>query len=114
MPAEKSDLPLLLDLAKEAFLRQVAKRVRPLARGYVERWTQGELWLYKSVVLENERELRGFKPLVLEVLRSSTIDELLGICRTTRPDLVDLWNLPTARAQLGEELAKARDAVEAL
>ena len=80
---ETADLPLLLDLAKDAFARQVARRVRPLARGYVERWTKGEFWLYRSVVLENERELRAYKPVIIETLRNTTPRELLAICRAT-------------------------------
>jgi len=112
--ATDPSLPLLLDLAKDAFSRQVAKRVRPLARSYVERWTKGEFWLYRSVVQENERELRGYKPVVLEVLRSTTTRELLAMCRKARPDLEDLWSTPAAEAKLSQEIAKAIEAVEAL
>jgi hypothetical protein len=105
---------LLLELAKDAFSRQVAKRVRPLARSYVERWSQGEFWLHRSVVLENERELRAYKPIVLEVLRGTKVEELLKICRTTRPDLDDLWATPAAKDKLTEEIQKAIAAVEGL
>lgn len=112
--SETSDLPLLLDLAKDAFSRQVARRVRPLARSYVERWTKGEFWLYRSVVQENERELRGYKPVVLEVLRNTTTRELLAMCRKARPDLEDLWSTPAAEAKLSQEIAKAIEAVAAL
>jgi len=34
-PAERA---LLLELAKDSFRQQIAKRVRPLARSYVEKW----------------------------------------------------------------------------
>jgi len=111
---EKSDIPLLLELAKDAFSRQVAKRVRPLARSYVERWTKGEFWLYRSVVKENERELRGYQPVVLEVLRNTTTRELLAMCRKARPDLEDLWSTPAAEAKLSQEITKVIEAVEAL
>jgi len=111
---ETADLPLLLDLAKDAFARQVARRVRPLARGYVERWTKGEFWLYRSVVLENERELRAYKPVIIETLRNTTPHELLAICRATRPDLNDLWSTPAAEARLSQEIGKAIEAVEGL
>jgi hypothetical protein len=105
---------LLLELAKDAFSRQVAKRVRPLARSYVERWSHGEFWLHRSVVLENERELRAYKPVVLEVLRSAKVGALLKICRSTRPDLDDLWTTPAAKGKLIQEIQKAIEAVEAL
>src|SRR3990172_3457383 len=111
---ETADLPLLLALAKDACARQVARRVRPLARGYVERWTKGEFWLYRSVVLENERELRAYKPVIIETLRNTTPRELLAICRATRPDLNDLWSTPAAEARLSQEIGKAIEAVEGL
>ncbi len=57
-PSEQGE-PLLRSLAKETFIRQVAKRVRPLARSYVERWMGCEFWLYRSVVRENQNELRA-------------------------------------------------------
>jgi hypothetical protein len=112
--SEASDRPLLLELAKDAFARQVARRVRPLARSYVERWLKGEFWLYKSVILENERELRGYAAIVLETLRRTSTKELLDLCRTTRPDLDDLWSDPASKTRLSQEIAGAIEAVEAL
>ena len=113
-PEGESEASLLLDLAKDAFARQVAKRVRPLARNYVERWMTCEFWLYTSVVKRHGTELRGFKPVVLEVLRETRVDEMLGICRQTRPDLNDLWSQPAAAEKLRAELERAIRAVEAL
>lgn len=105
---------LLLSLAKEAFAKQVAKRVRPLARSYVERWMTCEFWLYTSVVQRHGTELRGFRPVVLEVLRGTRVDEMLAICRETRPDLNDLWTAPAAKDKLRAELEESIRAVEAL
>lgn len=114
MVDEASDRPLLLGLAKEAFQRQVAKRVRPLARSYVERWMQCELWLYPSVVQRHQNELHSYKAVVIETLRKTSLDEMLSICRTTRPDLEDLWRRPAAREKLTKEIHQAIEAVEAL
>ena len=113
MPTEP-EAALLLGLAKEAFAKQVAKRVRPLARSYVERWMTCEFWLYTSVVKRHGTELRGFKPVVLEVLHKTQVDEMLAICRETRPDLNDLWTAPAARDKLRRELEESIRAVEAL
>lgn len=112
--AQESEHRLFLDLAKDAFTRQVAKRVRPLSRGYVERWMKGELWLYPDVVRRHATELRAFKPVVLEVLRATSVEEMLDICRRTRPDLTYLWHEPAARAKLTREIEEAVKAVEAL
>ncbi len=111
---QDSDQRLLLDLAKEAFEKQVAKRVRPLSRGFVERWINGEFWLYSDVVRRHGTELRAFKPVVLEVLRATSIDAMLEICRRTRPDLAPLWHEPSARARLTKEIDEAVKAVQAL
>ncbi len=108
------DRALFLDLAKDAFRRQVEHRVRPLARSYVERWMKCEFWLYTSVVSRHATELHAFKPIVLEVLRRTTVDEMIEICRRTRPDLTYLWHDPAARDKLGKELQEAVKAVEAL
>jgi len=105
---------LFLNLAKDAFARQIERRVRSLARSYVERWMAGELWLYRSVVRDHATELRMFKPIVLETLRTTTIDEMLAICRETRPDLDDLWRQPAARDKLEREIEKSVAAIEAL
>lgn len=115
MPASKtSDKALFLDLAKGAFRSQVEKRVRPLARSYVERWMKCEFWLYPAVISRHATELRGFRPVVLEVLRKTTVDEVLEICRRARPDLSYLWQDPAAREKLSKELAESIKAVEAL
>jgi hypothetical protein len=105
---------LLLDLAREAFRQQVAKRVRPLSRSYVERWMGCELWLYTSVVQRHGNELHSYKAVVLETLRKTNLDDMLSICRTTRPDLDDLWKRPAARDKLRKEVDKAIEAVQAL
>lgn len=112
--AASQERRLLLAIAKDAFAGQVAKRVRPLARSYVERWSKCELWLHRSVVLENERELHAYKSIVLEVLRGTKVEELLAICRSTRPDLDDLWGTAAAKEKLAAEVKKAIEAVEAL
>jgi hypothetical protein len=114
MPDEPHDTALLLDLAKEAFQQQVAKRVRPLARSYVERWMGCELWLYSSVVQRHLNELHSYKNVVLETLRKTNLDDMLSICRSTRPDLEDLWKRPAARDKLRKEIERAVAAVEAL
>ncbi len=111
---QETEHRLLLELAKETFARQVAKRVRPLSRGFVERWMKGELWLYPDVVQRHATELRAYKPVVLEVLRATSIEEMLGICRKTRPDLTHLWHDPAAKAKLTKEIDEAVKAVEAL
>ena len=111
---QETEHRLLLELAKEAFARQVAKRVRPLSRGFVERWMKGELWLYPDVVQHHATELRAYKTVVLEVLRATSIDEMLDICRKTRPDLTYMWHDPAARVKLTKEIDEAVKAVEAL
>jgi hypothetical protein len=112
--AQERDSVLLLSLAKEAFHRQIAKRVRPLARSYVTRWMGCEFWLYPAVLSRHATELRAFRAVVLEVLRDSSADEMLAICRGARPDLSDLWSVPAAREKLEKELAEAIKAVEGL
>lgn len=114
MADESADKALLLNLSKDVFRSQVAKRVRPLARSYVERWMGCELWLYLSVVQRHANELHSYKHIVIETLRKITIDEMLSICRTTRPDLEDLWKRPAARGKLKKEIDRAIEAVEAL
>src|SRR3990172_4633708 len=107
MADESPDASLLLDLAKGAFRRQVAKRVRPLSRSYVERWMGCELWLYPSVVQRHQNELHMYKSVVIETLRKTSLDEILSICRSTRPDLDDLWKRPAARDKLKKEVDEA-------
>jgi hypothetical protein len=111
---EPTESSLLLDLAREAFRQQVAKRVRPLARSYVERWLGCELWLYPSVVQRHGNELHSYKAVVLETLRKTNLDDMLSICRATRPDLDDLWKRPAARDKLRKEIDKAIEAVQVL
>lgn len=113
MPRKGSEAALLFDLANDAFHRQIERRVRPLARSYVERWLAGEFWLYEDVVRRHGTELHAYKALVLEVLRKSRADELLRICRRTRPDLADLWDAPAARERLEREIEASLRAVEA-
>ncbi len=111
---QETEHRLLLELAKEAFEKQVSKRVRPLSRGFVERWMKGELWLYPDVVRRHGTELHAYKPVVLEVLRSTSVDEMLEICRRTRPDLTHLWHDPAAKVKLTQEISEAIKAVQAL
>ncbi len=111
---DEEEKALLLDMAREAFRGQIAKRVRPLARTYVERWMECELWLHRAVVERHATELHAYKAVVLETLRSTTVEEMLEICRKVRPDLDDLWVQPAARDKLRKELAESIDAVEAL
>ncbi len=112
--SQESEHKILLELAKDAFAKQVAKRVRPLSRGYVERWMKGDFWLYPDVVRRHTTELRFYKPVVLEVLRATSVDEMLDICRRTRPDLTYLWHDPAARAKLAQEIDQAMKAVQEL
>lgn len=111
---QETEHRLLLELAKEAFEKQVAKRVRPLSRGFVERWMTGDLWLYRDVVSHHGTELRAYKPIVLEVLRATSVDAMLDLCRKTRPDLTYLWHDPAARAKLTREIDESVKAVQAL
>src|SRR5947208_15121103 len=90
MVDEPPDTRLLLELAKEAFRQQVAKRVRPLARSYAERWMGCERWLYPSVIQGNGNELHSYKPAVIEPLRKTSFNEILPICRTPHPDPDDI------------------------
>lgn len=110
---EPTERALLLELAKDSFRQQIAKRVRPLARSYVEKWMKCELWLYSSVIQRHSNELHSYKAVVLQTLRTTSLDDMLLICRTTRPDLADLWARPEARTKLQKEIEKAIEAVEA-
>src|SRR5256712_12531734 len=110
---EPTERALLLELAKDSFRQQIAKRVRPLARSYVEKWMACELWLYPSVIQRHGNELHMYKAVVLETLRNTSLDDMLGICQATRPDLNDLWAKPAARAKLQREVERSIDAVKA-
>src|SRR2546429_8488719 len=110
---EPTERAVLLELAKDSFRQQIAKRVRPLARSYVEKWMACELWLYPSVIQRHGNELHMYKAVVLETLRNTSLDDLLGICQATRPDLNDLWTKPAARAKLQREIERSIDAVKA-
>src|SRR2546427_383877 len=70
MVKEPLESPLLLELARDAFRRQIATRVRPLARSYVEKWMACELWLYPSVIRSEEHtsELQSQSNLVCRLL----------------------------------------------
>src|SRR2546422_11512248 len=109
---EPTERALLLELAKDSFRQQIAKRVRPLARSYVEKWMACELWLYPSVIQRHGNELHMYKAVVLETLRNTSLDDMLGICQATRPDLNDLWAKPAARAKLQREVERSIDAVK--
>ncbi len=75
MEGDDEEGRLLLALAKDAFRKQIAKRVRPLARGYVERWMACELWLYPSVSRSKPSERRsGSKSRGSAVVRIRTGD----------------------------------------
>ena len=112
METDPAEGKLLLQLATTAFRQQIAKRVRPLARSYVERWMKCELWLHQSVIQRHGNELHMYRTVVLEVLRKTKVDELLAICRETRPDLNDLWANPAARQKLKKEIEKSIEAVD--
>jgi len=101
-------------MARHAVLNKVAQRVRPLSRGYVEQWIAGKFSLVDTVARRHESEIRAWKDVVLETMGTMTVDELLGVCRTTRPDLNDLWNDPGARRKLSEEWRKAHGYVQRL
>jgi hypothetical protein len=73
-----------------------------------------ELWLYPSVVQRHGNELHSYKAVVLETLRKTNLDDMLSICRTTRPDLDDLWVRPAARDKLRKEIDKAIEAVQSM
>ena len=73
-----------------------------------------ELWLYPSVIQRHLNELHSYKRVVIETLRNTSLDEMLSICRTTRPDLDDLWKRPAARDKLKNEIEKAIDTIERL
>jgi hypothetical protein len=72
---------------------------------------KGEFWLYPDVVRRHTTELRFYKPVVLEVLQATSVDEMLEICRRTRPDLTYLWHDPAARSRLAREVEEAIKAV---
>ena len=113
MATEPAEGALLLELARDSFRQQIAKRVRPLARSFVEKWMRCELWLYSSVIQRHSNELHSYKAVVLQTLRTTSLEDMLAICRTTRPDLADLWSKPAARTKLQKEIEKAIEAVEA-
>src|SRR5947199_8589411 len=96
---ESTERALLLELAKDSFRQQIAKRVRPLARSYVEKWMACELWLYTSVIQRHSNELHSYKSVVLQTLRSTSLDDMLTICRTTRAALARRSAKPADRAE---------------
>src|SRR5437870_12746760 len=104
---ESTERALLLELAKDSFRQQIAKRVRPLARSYVEKWMACELWLYTSVIQRHSNELHSYKSVVLQTLRSTSLDDLLTLCRTKRPGLAGPWSRPAARPQSPTEIGPA-------
>jgi hypothetical protein len=101
-------------MARQAVMNKVAHRVRPLARGYVERWILGEFSLVDGVARRHENEIRAWKDVVAATMVAITVDELLRVCRETRPDLADLWGTEGARRRLAEEWRKAHAWVRTL
>src|SRR5437773_1865155 len=82
MVDEPPETRLLLELAKEAFRQQVAKRVRPLARSYVERWMGCELWLYPSVIQRHQLAV------LYQALLPCQCLEIFRILASLGPDVV--------------------------
>ena len=107
-------MSLMVTMAREATLAKVAQRVRPLSRGYVERWIGGEFSLADQVLRRHANDIRGYKDLVVQTMDSLTVDDLLAKCEATRPDLGDLWGSEGAHQRLAEEWQSARAAVAAL
>ncbi len=107
-------MTLLVDMAREAMLAKVGQRVKPLSRGYIERWIQGEFSLVDRVAKKHEMEIRAWKSVVLSVMETLGVDDLLAACKTARPDFTDLWESEGARRRLKEEWTKARGYVEGL
>ncbi|MFQ5919866.1 MAG: hypothetical protein ACE5I4_07480 [Thermoplasmata archaeon] len=103
-----------MTMAREATLAKVAQRVRPLSRGYVERWIGGEFSLADQVLLKHANDIRAYQDLVLQTMDSLTVDDLLAKCEETRPDLEDLWRSDGAHQRLSGEWQNARAAVAAL
>src|SRR2546430_15370953 len=104
---EQSEGALLLELAKDSFRQQIAKRVRTLARSYVEKWLKCELWMYSSGSKGHSKELHSDKADVLHTLRTPSLDEMAAICGTRRPDRVGVRSKRAARAELPTETQKA-------
>ncbi|MFQ6013450.1 MAG: hypothetical protein ACE5LS_07390 [Thermoplasmata archaeon] len=100
-------MSLLVTMAREATLVKVAQRVRPLSRGYVERWIAGEFSLADQVVQKHANDIRAYRDLVLQTMDALTVEDLLLRCEETRPDLEDLWGSPEAHERLAEEWDKA-------
>ncbi len=107
-------MSLMVTMAREATLAKVAQRVRPLSRGYVERWIGGEFSLANRVLQKHANDIRAYKDLVLQTMDSLTVEELLTKCTETRPDLGDLWGSDGAHRRLSEEWQKARTDVVGL
>ncbi|MEE9593311.1 MAG: hypothetical protein V3W28_07005 [Thermoplasmata archaeon] len=107
-------MSLLVTMAREATLAKVAQRVRPLSRGYVERWIGGEFSLADQVVQRHANDIRAYQELVLQTMDGLSVEELLLKCEETRPDLGDLWGSKKAHARLSEEWSQARAHVAAL
>ena len=104
----------MVTMAREATLAKVAQRVRPLSRGYVERWIGGEFSLADQVLQRHANDIRGYRDLVIQTMDSLTVDDLLAKCEETRPDLKDLWRSDGAHRRLAGEWENAREAVAAL
>ncbi len=107
-------MTLLIDMAREAVLAKVSRRVSSLSRGYVEGWISGEFSIVDRMARKHENEIRAWRDVVLETMDSLTVDELLRICQEARPDFADLWESAGARRRLEEEWGRARAYVASL
>lgn len=107
-------MSLLLEMAREAVLAKVAQRVGRLSREYVEGWVRGEFSLVDRVAERHGTEIRAWKDVVVETMRALTVEDLLDVCRATRPDFADLWDTDGARDRLAGEWSRAQEYVKGL
>lgn len=107
-------MTLLQDMAREAVLAKVGQRVKPLSKGYVERWIQGEFSLVDRVAKKHEMEIRAWKGVVLKTMETLGVDDLLDACKGARPEFIDLWESDGARKRLKEEWTRAHAYVKGL
>ncbi len=107
-------MSLLLDMAREAVLAKVARRVKSLSRGYVEGWIRGDFSIVDHMARKHKKEIRAWRDVVLGTMDSLTVDELLKACHEARPDFRDLWESEGARRRLTEEWSKAHAYVKGL
>lgn len=107
-------MTLLQEMAQEAVLAKIGQRVKPLSRGYIERWIQGEFSLVDRVAKKHEMEIRAWKSVVLGTMETLGVDDLLDACKAARPEFMDLWENEGARKRLKQEWTKAHAYVEGL